>query len=137
MTEPNYELLHQAIELAQGPGVCRYVNHAKPYCVAAQYLALREVTVDELYGLNNNRICRLSTSEVDAINSVRAKVPEVAAEEKGKGLQVMNIVQILQDFWDGLSGLRYRDNPEVEAAAKTAMHAAVEAWREGERFQSS
>jgi hypothetical protein len=48
ISEETKKQLHQAIDLAQGYGACKYVHEDKPMCVVAQFAHLSGTSVAEM-----------------------------------------------------------------------------------------
>lgn len=86
----NKENLYKAIELAQGQGVCRYVDDAKPCCVIAQLIHLEKGDIS-LINKEHNDI---------SISHLMRKNDHVRQTLSGYPL---DLLIDLQDIWDSVT----------------------------------
>lgn len=92
------EKLHRAIDLAQGPGRCRYTEDGKPCCVIGQFAAL-------------NGYDQLWRWEGTAIQYLYVRLGEVDGGYLGE----------LQRIWDRKGGAD-------ETTRRRRMHELVDSW---------
>lgn len=104
ISEETKKQLHQAIDLAQGYGACKYVHEDKPMCVVAQFAHLSGTSVAEMKSWNNTIFSGVVRGW--AVNLYLAS-----------NTQILNKLQV---YWDG-------DGINNAESARKEMHRIVDA----------
>lgn len=100
----NKENLKRAIELAKGPGQCRYLDTAdEPQCVVAQLAVLEGINLKQIIkdeSLRRTQRLDECDDEVAPANKASLFTIDALVEEFGNRGYSITLLTALQDAWD-------------------------------------